>query len=466
MLYFVAVMPHPPIVIREVGKDETEKVSKTAHSMEKLAVQINAAGPELIVAITPHGPVFSNVITVNALETLEGDLAQFGAGGVSVRYELDKEAVTKIIEGCSQHSLPCAALDRSLLRRHGCSDRLDHGLVVPLSFIQGAGWQGKLVPINIGLLPYEELYHFGIVLRDVLNALERNWVVLVSADMSHRLIPGAPAGYSPQGAVFDEIIRQSLQEGDVTRIIQLDRKLIEDAGECGFRPLVMGLGTLDGYQIAAEEFSYEGPFGVGYYVGKLTPGKEASTRKLCRSFYERRQERVRAKQKQESTEVQLARESIEYYLSSGKYLPTPPKAEKLEHIKASCFVSIKKHGMLRGCIGTIEPARENLAKEIIYNAVSAACQDPRFPTIEKEELPDLEISVDVLEKPEPVKDISQLDPEVYGVIVSKGRRKGLLLPQLEGVNTVREQLNIAKQKAGIGADEQVEIERFKVTRYT
>jgi AmmeMemoRadiSam system protein A len=126
---------------------------------------------------------------------------------------------------------------------------------------------------------------------------------------------------------------------------------------------------------------------------------------------------------------------------------------------------LKKDGELRGCIGTIEPVRRNLAEEIINNAVSAGVEDPRFLPLQLEELPDLTISVDVLAPPEPIDSEDDLDPRRYGVIVSSGGRVGLLLPNLEGIDTVAEQIGIARQKAGLWPDEPVSLARFEVTRY-
>jgi len=172
------------------------------------------------------------------------------------------------------------------------------------------------------------------------------------------------------------------------------------------------------------------------------------------------------KAKKESAYVKLARETIENYIKQGKII-TPPLGlpEEMINQKAGVFVSLKKFGDLRGCIGTFMPTQENIAQEIIKNAISAAVDDPRFSPVDVSELEDLSISVDVLSAPEEVKDISQLDPKKYGVIVSSGYKKGLLLPDLEGVDTVEYQIDIAKRKAGIYPDEKVKLYRFEVKRF-
>lgn len=473
MLGMVAFSPHPPIAVKEVGGKETGKIAATVKSLNDLALEIADFNPEVIAVITPHGHVFSDGITLTALDVLQGDLGGFGAPGVTVQLSLDREAVQTIEAFSRDRSLPCFALDSDDLKRYRLSHKLDHGQVVPLSFIVSRGWKGKLVPVNMGMLPFEELYEFGTALREAMDSLERNWVLLVSGDLSHRLLPEAPAGYSPRGAVFDEIIRQAVGEGDVRRLINLDPELIEEAGECGLRPLIMGFGALDGYEILSQVLSYEGPFGVGYLVARMTPGRKMPERRLTADLYRERKNKLERRRAKESPLVRLARHSIEHYLEKGTVPEVPgefldslsPSEKALLRQKAGAFVSLKKHGQLRGCIGTIEPTKSALALEVIHNAISAAVNDPRFFPLEAEELPDLTISVDVLEKPEQIESTAFLDPKRYGVIVTAGDRRGLLLPDLPGVDSVEEQVRIAREKAGINPSEKVRLERFMVTRY-
>ena len=163
----------------------------------------------------------------------------------------------------------------------------------------------------------------------------------------------------------------------------------------------------------------------------------------------------------------LARKSIDYYLTHRTYLPIPKDLpQELYTQKAGVFVCLKIRGQLRGCIGTFQPQQENLIAEIIHNAVSAAIEDPRFPPVTLEELPKIHITVDILTPPEPVSSIDQLDPKKYGIIVQRGWRRGLLLPDIEGVDSVQEQIRIARAKAGIKPNEPVELFRFRVERYS
>jgi len=167
----------------------------------------------------------------------------------------------------------------------------------------------------------------------------------------------------------------------------------------------------------------------------------------------------------ESMPVALARASLEHFLETGAVLPVPDSLELVLTNRAGVFVSLKKQGQLRGCIGTFQPTKPSIASEIIHNAIQAGTADPRFEPVEAKELSEITMSVDILGNPEHVDSIETLDPQKYGVIVRRGNRSGLLLPMLEGVETVEEQLSIAMQKAGIGIDEEIELYRFTVTRY-
>ena len=162
--------------------------------------------------------------------------------------------------------------------------------------------------------------------------------------------------------------------------------------------------------------------------------------------------------------VKLAKDTVESYIRKGR-TPRPKKLTPEMKEQAGVFVSLHKHGQLRGCIGTFEPKERNVAEEIIANAISSSTRDPRFHPVTMSELDDLEYSVDILTKPEPVTDISQLDPKEYGVIVESGWKKGLLLPDLEGVDSIEEQIAICRLKAGISASEPLKLYRFQVRRF-
>lgn len=164
--------------------------------------------------------------------------------------------------------------------------------------------------------------------------------------------------------------------------------------------------------------------------------------------------------------VDLARKSLAHYFETGLVLPLPDGPSEFAQGRAGVFVTLTQAGQLRGCIGTIAPTRENILQETIYNALSAALKDPRFPPVRKAEWPSLTFEVSVLHAPEPIQSTDQLDPKQYGVIVTSGHHRGLLLPDLEGIDTIEEQVTHAKYKAGLSANATVELQRFKVDKFT
>lgn len=166
-----------------------------------------------------------------------------------------------------------------------------------------------------------------------------------------------------------------------------------------------------------------------------------------------------------SPHVKLALESINAYVTTREIIVPPDEITPALCTRAGAFVCIKKFGELRGCIGSIEPVQPTLAHEIIRNAIGAATTDPRFLPVEPEELELLVCSVDVLACPEPVDEMCQLDPKRYGVIVQCEFSRGLLLPDLEGVDTAEDQVSIACSKAGIRPGMPIQLYRFEVNRF-
>jgi len=457
--------PHPPIVVPAVGRGEERQASATCEALRKLGEAFAKSGAGTIVIITPHGPVFSDAVSVRAQPVLRGSLASFGAPSARVQFENDLELV-KAIEREAQREtgMPLAVLDDRRLEVYGVAKGLDHGVVVPLHFIAERGFSGRLVVVNIGFLPLYDLYRFGAVIERAAASTGRRIAVLASGDLSHRLKPDAPAGYNPRGADFDAKIMEVVQHFRPEDAVTFPADLAEDAGECGLRPIVMMMGVLDRYTARGERLSYEGPFGVGYGVVLLRPEFTGESR--LEVISKAREDRIAKLRQNESFAVALARKTVESHVRSGRVDPAPIEVPSELAKPAGVFVSIHKEGMLRGCIGTTEPTCERAADEIVSNAVSAASRDPRFEPIGEDELALLDYSVDVLGESEPVESLDDLDPKVYGVIVQKGGRKGLLLPDLPGIDTAKEQVRIAKRKAGISPfDKDVRLFRFTVTRY-
>ncbi len=268
MTYLVgcALLPHPPIMLPEVGGAESDRVQKSAQAAEAAALFLLQKNPSTIVVITPHGPAFRDAVGINVSPVLRGNLASFGAPGVAVSFETNNLLAQNIIRQSERLGVSLAILDEHLSQQYRFSLQLDHGAVIPLHYLYKAGFRGQVIHLSVGFLTYPEMYTFGKAVQGAIEMGRQKVAVVASGDLSHRLIPEAPAGYSPSGRIFDDQIMELLHFMDVKSMFVIDLKMVEEAGECGLRPIFFLMGTLDGLDAEAEILSYEGPFGVGYGV--------------------------------------------------------------------------------------------------------------------------------------------------------------------------------------------------------
>jgi AmmeMemoRadiSam system protein A len=319
-----------------------------------------------------------------------------------------------------------------------------HGFEVPLYYL------GKHLPADIPVHQelvtepsYEYYYRFGLQVGALIAGSRTRYALIASGDLSHVLKPDGPYGFDPAGPKLDKAVLAAVRAGDAQALLGLDPQLLENGAECGLRSILFLLGAIEQSGLSLGPVVYEGPFGVGYLTAVYqTPASPEITR--------------------------LARRSIEHFLRSGKMLAKPRSLPDALTVKAAAFVSLHEPGgQLRGCIGTTHPTKATLAGEVIANAVAAATADARFHAVTLSELDGLQVSVDVLTKPEPVQDRAALDPDVDGVIVTApDGRQGVLLPDLDGVDTVEQQVAIARGKAGIGPHERIKLQSFRVQRFS
>ncbi|ACL68914.1 AmmeMemoRadiSam system protein B [Halothermothrix orenii] len=261
-----ALAPHPPIIIPEIGGRERDRVKKTITSMTRLAEDIKNVDPDILITISPHGPVFSDAISIIYQEELTGDFSEFGAPEVNFKIDINLELIDRLKKNADKEGIDVFTLNKQSLQNYSISPRLDHGVMVPLYFIQEAGVNKPVLPLTMGLLEYETLYKFGYIINRTLDEMDLKAVIVASGDLSHRLKPGAPAGYSPVGRKFDQKLIELLEKKSYRKILKLDKGLIEKAGECGLRPLIIMLGAIQNLELDVDIMSYEGPFGVGYAV--------------------------------------------------------------------------------------------------------------------------------------------------------------------------------------------------------
>ena len=452
------VVPHPPLILPEVGQGEEKKIQLTVNAYERAMKEAAEQKPDTIIIASPHTVMYADYFHIAPGEEAEGSFAQFGAEEVTVAARYDTVLAKEIEMEAGEIGIEAGPVG-------GRNAALDHAVMIPLRFLYTHTRDFRVVRLGIsGLSPLDH-YNFGKCVARAVNTLGRRAVFIASGDLSHKLTPEGPYGFAPEGPRFDKACMKYLEEGDFLKLLRMDRALYEPAAECGLRTFWMMAGALDGQALKIKKLSYQGPFGVGYGVVSLRVTRED----VRRSFAERYEMLERRAQEErraaEDDYVRLARHAIETIVRTGKNAELPQGLSSEMAERAGVFVSLKKDGELRGCIGTFEPTTKNIAEEILQNAASAALHDPRFPPVKKEELDALVYSVDVLTEPELVAGADALDVKKYGVIVEYRARKGLLLPDLAGVDTVEEQLRIARQKGGIPDDAPISIWRFTVERH-
>lgn len=456
------ITPHPPIIISEIGNWEETKAKATIKGMESIAREINKLQPKIIAVITPHGNVFADALCINIEQILTGNFEKFGKSNLIYTFKNNVKMAKEMCDTLMNNQLLCLDLSEKTAKQFNIETTLDHGVLVPLHFITKEYSDFELIHISIGFLTTLQLYEAGQIISNILG--DEN-VLIVSGDLSHKLTKQAPSGYHPNGVIYDKKIVKAIKNNSYIDILTMDEKLIDQAGQCAHKPLELFLGALEGYESQSIIHSYEGPFGVGYLTASIKRNKK-SKHSVKKQYLKQKSNTFNQLLENEDEYITLARNTINEYIKSG-YIIDIPKGlpEEMMTKRNGVFVSIKKQGQLRGCIGTINPTKDNIAKEIIENAISASTKDPRFSAISEDELNDLVISVDILFKAENIKSSDQLDVKNYGVIVRSGLKSGLLLPNLEGIDTVDEQITIAKKKANINEDEKCALQRFKVVRH-
>ena len=453
-------VPHPPIILPEIGRGEEKKIAKTAAAYREVMRRAADLEPDTVVITSPHAAMYSDYFHISPGKSARGDFSAFRCPEVEIEAEYDAAFSKALADACAEEDLPAGFLGER-------EPALDHGTMIPLYFLQPALKKPvKVVRIGLSGLSADVHYRLGRLIQDTAEKLGRRTVFIASGDLSHKLKEDGLYGFAKEGPVFDEAVTEDLGKADFLSLLTISPDLAEGAAECGLRSFWIMAGALDCQRVHAELLAHEGTFGVGYGVAYFTPEGEDDARDIGRQLIDAETQAIAKVREQEDAYVRLARESLETFARSHTMLPVPKDLpEDLQDRRAGCFVSIKKDGRLRGCIGTLAPGRRNLAEEIICNAVSAGMHDPRFPQVTPDELPKLVYDVDVLSEPEPIDSPKELDVKRYGIIVQNGERRGVLLPDLAGVDSVEQQIAIARRKGNIGAKEKVTLWRFEVTRH-
>src|SRR5687768_13948567 len=272
-LVFAGIAPHPPIMVPEVGGESCVAVRNSISAMAELTRRVIDSGAETVVLISPHAPLEAVAFVAYEGPKLYGDFSMFRAPAATVEASLDAELLSEITRAAEQHNLITLRI---------LDAELDHGTAVPLYFLQRNGWNGRVVALGYSFLSDDDHLRFGNCVRQAIATLRRPVAFIASGDLSHRLKPGAPAGFDPEAHRFDEAVVEAIQSSQPHRIATIDRDLRRTAGECGYRSMLVALGVIEDARPACEVLSYEGPFGVGYLVAQLV-GRRSSAERTTES---------------------------------------------------------------------------------------------------------------------------------------------------------------------------------------
>lgn len=259
-LVFASICPHPPLLIPNIGKDDLEKVNKTKKALEQLEQDLYLTKPEIIIVISPHGSLFADSFVINAHTHFVSNFEQFGDFATKMDWKGSDILSAKIGHRANITDMPVQLISE---------ERLDHGATVPLYFLTQHLPEVKILPIGYSFLDSKTHLNFGELIKDVIMESGKRVAIIASGDLSHGLTTDAPAGYSANGEEFDKKIIELLETRNTVGIAGLDEKFVENAKECGYRSILILLGVLKNMDYQFKNYSYEGPFGVGYLVGNF-----------------------------------------------------------------------------------------------------------------------------------------------------------------------------------------------------
>ena len=260
-IVFAGIAPHPPLLVPEVGGSRIEQVADSQRALREFSRRLVDTHPETVVVISPHSPLDPRVFTARASEELKGDFRDFYAPQVTLTFKNDLELLNAIKQAAPHETVE--------LRELGRDYPLDHGAMVPLYYLYEAGWSGPIVVIGFTLQSNEKHLAFGRAIEHAARAINRRTALVASGDLSHRLIVGGPYEYEPLAHLFDEQVVEAIATGNAGGVLDIDPDLRNLAGECGYRSIVVALGSASENLRSPQVLSYEGPFGVGYMVAVL-----------------------------------------------------------------------------------------------------------------------------------------------------------------------------------------------------
>lgn len=444
-IVFAGLMPHAPVLVPAVGREQSALVRASVTAMQQVALGALAAAPDSLLLVSPHSPRRADAFGIWALPRLRGSFESFGSSDIQIDVPLDDALVEQLEREAHQRGL------RTWRITHGL---LDHGALVPLVFLQAAGWHGPTVIVSLSDAGGTVLDLLGQAIAASAGKVPRRLAVIASGDMSHRLTPSAPCGFHPDGPRFDADLLTALRCGAPGALRDLDPLRREHAAEDVVDSTRVALAATEFSALGRTVLSYEGPFGVGYGIAILSTGGNPAadppgTASSVQAPWPRRLADLPL----------LARRAVEAHFAGGPDQPPYSASGELQEPRG-VFVTVRmEHGELRGCRGSSAP--DDVVLQTWQHARSAALRDFRFTPIQQEELPRVRFTVNVLSELEPVGSVAELDPARFGVVVtSVDGRSALLLPRIPGIDRIEDQLRCVRQKAGIAQHDHVQLQRF------
>jgi AmmeMemoRadiSam system protein A len=443
------LMCHAPIVVPDIAGSRSGLCARTSDAMARAAQRLCDHDPDVLVVISPHAPRDRTRFGVVEDAVIAGDFGKFGWPEIGVELRGAPHAARVLREVAEKHGIATRAAR---------GDALDHGALVPLYFVHAAGFRGATLVLA---LPYPGAgteQAMGGAIAEMARRLDQRVCVLASGDMSHRLSLESAAGFHPQAQHFDARFRELIARGELEQAVAIDEQLRAFAAEDVVDSVAVAAASVGFERRGHEVLAYEAPFGVGYLEAVLFDAPERAPVRTS----------GHARETSEATPpdrlLGIAREAIEAHLRGDLY--QPPQLHAPWERSRGVFVTLRApDGGLRGCVGHLEPAHHTLAQEVAACAVACATRDSRFWPVCEGELCDLVLEISMLSPPVKIDGVDALDPHRYGVVVSSGKRRGVLLPNVDGVNSAYDQMRYAAAKAGIALDEEgLALERFEVIK--
>ncbi len=452
-LHTAFIVPHPPIVVPEVGQDNAQIVQTTIDNYHAIAKKIADINPRTLIITTPHQIAYADYFHLKASDKAYGNFASFGAPNINIKISTDAALIAALSKTFKKYDFPAGTLGNE-------HSGLDHGVTVPLYFIQQYLKDIPVVIISLSNLSRVHHYQLGQMIQEVTEELQDDIVFLASGDFSHKLKDDGPYGYAQEGEIFDDKLVSALKKGDFLEMLKVDEPLTQKAAECGLKSFIIMAGALDGYQVNPTFYSYEKPFGVGYGMFAFEPQERSPDRQLLDTYQAWLKKTTKPPK---HPYVKLAKEALETYVKTQEILKKDLVND--QDSVPGIFVSLYHSNQLRGCIGTVDQTQTSLSKSIIKYAVEAGIHDPRFASVSKDELPFIEYRVDLLSASVPIENLDDQNVEKHGLIVENKDKSAVLLPDIEGIDDPQTQHNMVLKKAGIKPEESYKMYRFTVHRY-